>query len=83
MTLDLSSATYASYSSQIYYNATLYNETPIASTNYDRLEESAKQRLPAAAYEYAAGGAGLEKTVASNRKAFEKVRYSYAIGEPC
>ncbi|KAK5945218.1 hypothetical protein PMZ80_002422 [Knufia obscura] len=69
---DPDSATYSSYSSEIYYNATLYNQTPIASTNYDRLEASAKLRLPAAAYDYAAGGAGLGKTVAANRKAFDQ-----------
>ncbi len=67
-------ATYSSYSSQIYYNATLYNQTPIASTNYDMLEASAKALLPATAYNYAAGGAGLEKTVAANREAFDLVR---------
>lgn len=71
---DPSSATYASYSSQIYYNATLYNQTPIVSTDYDRLEASAKLRLPPSVYDYAAGGAGLEKTVAANRKAFDQVR---------
>jgi len=64
---------YSSYSTEIYYNHTLYSQTPIASTNYDRLEESAKLRLSAAAYDYAAGGAGLEKTVAANRRAFDKV----------
>jgi hypothetical protein len=67
---------YSSYSSEIYINHTLYNQTPIASTNYDRLEASAKLLLPASAYDYAAGGAGLEKTVASNRAAFDKVRPS-------
>ena len=56
---DPADATYSSYSSQIYYNATLYNQTPIASTNYDRLEASAKLLLPVTAYNYAAGGAGL------------------------
>jgi lactate 2-monooxygenase len=55
---------YSSYSTEIYYNHMLYNQTPIASTNYDRLEMSAK---------YAAGGAGLQKTVAANRRAFDKV----------
>lgn len=64
---------YSSYSSEIYYNHTLYNETPVASTNYERLEMSAKLLLPPAAYDYAAGGAGLEKTVTANRKAFDKV----------
>ncbi|KAF7508109.1 hypothetical protein GJ744_009550 [Endocarpon pusillum] len=68
---DPADATYSSYSSQIYYNATLYNQTPIASTNFDRLEASAKLLLPATAYNYAAGGAGLEKTVAANREAFD------------
>jgi hypothetical protein len=70
---DPSKATYSSYSSEIYLNRSLYNTTPIASTNYDRLEASAKLRLPVAAYNYAAGGAGLEKTVAANLEAFDKV----------
>jgi lactate 2-monooxygenase len=64
---------YSSYSTEIYYNHTIYNQTPIASTNYDRLEASAKQLLPSAAYEYARGGAGLEKTLAANRDAFDRV----------
>ncbi|KAF2798034.1 FMN-linked oxidoreductase, partial [Melanomma pulvis-pyrius CBS 109.77] len=67
-----STQTYSSYSSEIYLNHTLYNQTPIASTNYERLEASAKQLLPAAAYDYAAGGAGLETTVAANRAAFDR-----------
>ena len=70
---DLDSVGYSSYSSQIYLNATLYNQTPVASTNYDRLEASAKLRLPAPAYDYAAGGAGLDKTVDANRRAFDQV----------
>lgn len=64
---------YSSYSSEIYYNHTLYNQTPIASTNYDKVEASAKLLLPPAAYDYAAGGAELEKTVAANREAFDHV----------
>lgn len=71
---DPGTATYASYSSEIYYNATLFNQTPIASTNYDRLEASAKLRLAPEAYDYAAGGAGLERTAAANRAAFDKVK---------
>ncbi|KAF1998689.1 FMN-dependent alpha-hydroxy acid dehydrogenase [Amniculicola lignicola CBS 123094] len=65
---------YSSYSSAIYYNHTLYNQTPIASTNYDRLEASAKLLLNPAAYNYAAGGGGLEKTVVANREAFDHWR---------
>jgi hypothetical protein len=66
------STTYASYSTEIYYNATIYNQTTNISTNYNKLEASAKLRLAPAAYDYAAGGAGLEKTVAANREAFDK-----------
>ncbi|KAJ4305919.1 hypothetical protein N0V90_001452 [Kalmusia sp. IMI 367209] len=69
----LSNAThYSSYSSEIYYNHTLYNQTPIASTNYERLEASAKQLLDPKSYDYAAGGAELETTVAANRAAFTR-----------
>lgn len=78
---DPRSATYASYSSEIYYNATLYNETPIASTNYDKLEQSAKLRLTPEAYDYAAGGAGLERTVSANRAAFDKVGWICVFDE--
>ena len=66
---------YSSYSSEIYFNYALYNQTPVASTNYDKLESSAKQLLPPAAYDYAAGAAGLEKTVAANRDAFDHVSH--------
>lgn len=66
---------YSSYGSEIYFIHALYNTTPIASTNYDRLQASAKLRLPAASYDYAAGGAGLEKTVDANREAFDKVSH--------
>ncbi|KPM37857.1 hypothetical protein AK830_g8706 [Neonectria ditissima] len=68
---DPGSSTYASYGTEIYYNATLYNQTSNISTNYNRLEAAAKLRLRPAAYDYAAGGAGLEKTVATNRAAFD------------
>jgi lactate 2-monooxygenase len=70
---DPKQASWSSYGTQIYYNATLFNTTPIASTNYDRLEQEAKLVLRPEAYDYAAGGAGLERTVASNRAAFDKV----------
>ena len=66
---------YSSYSSEIYYNYTLYNQTPVASTNYDKLEASAKLLLSPAAYDYAHGGAGLETTVAANREAYDRVSH--------
>ena len=74
---DPAEATYSSYSSQIYFNATLYNQTPIASTNYDRLEASAKLLLPITSYNYAVGGAGLENTISANREVFDLVRPSH------
>ncbi|KAH7322419.1 FMN-dependent alpha-hydroxy acid dehydrogenase [Stachybotrys elegans] len=67
-------ATYASYSTQIYYNATLYNQTLDIPLLYADLQASAKERLPAGAYDYAAGGAGRESTLAANWDAFEKWR---------
>lgn len=67
------SKSYSSFSSQIYYNATLFGQVSRVSTNYNKLEASAKRRLPPAAYDYAAGGAGLETTVAVNRAAFDHV----------
>ncbi|MBE3045148.1 hypothetical protein IMZ48_21865 [Candidatus Bathyarchaeota archaeon] len=70
---DPSSATFASFSTEFYYNATLLNQTTNISTNYNKLEASAKLKLPPAAYDYAAGGAGLETTIAANRAAFDKV----------
>ncbi|KAK7426014.1 hypothetical protein QQZ08_007462 [Neonectria magnoliae] len=68
---DPGESTFASYGTEIYYNATLYNQTSKISTNYNKLEAAAKLRLRPAAYDYAAGGAGLEKTVAANRAAFD------------
>ncbi|KFZ23974.1 hypothetical protein V502_01542 [Pseudogymnoascus sp. VKM F-4520 (FW-2644)] len=68
---DPGSKSYSSFSSQIYYNATLFGQVSRVSTNYNKLEASAKLRLPPAAYDYAAGGAGLETTIAANRAAFD------------
>lgn len=79
---DPSTSSFSSYSSQIYYNATLFNETPITSTNYEKLEASAKKLLDPAAYDYAAGGAGLETTVANNRAAFSRVCRSESSEAP-
>jgi lactate 2-monooxygenase len=71
---DPAMATYASYGSQIYLNATLYNQTLDIPLLYADLQASAKERLSAAAYDYAAGGAGRESTLAANWDAFEKAK---------
>lgn len=70
---DTSSETFASYSSQIYYNATVDNATIQIPASYDKLEAAAKLRLDPAMYDYAAGSAGLEATAAANRAAFDRV----------
>jgi (S)-3,5-dihydroxyphenylglycine transaminase len=52
-------------------------EKPAASAPWlsaDELEQLARRRLPADVYDYVAGGAGEELTLAANRQAFERLR---------
>lgn len=56
----------------MHFNHTLYNQTPITSTNYAKLKASAKNLLTPEAYDYAAGDVGLIITVAANRAAFDR-----------
>ena len=44
---------------------------PQIPTAFSALEAAAREKLSAEAWAYAAGGAGLESTMASNRAAFE------------
>jgi lactate 2-monooxygenase len=67
--------TYASYSSQIYFNKYSTGQSPTITTDFEKLEASAKTRLPPEAYDYAAGGAGMSRTMKANRDAFDKVIY--------
>jgi lactate 2-monooxygenase len=67
--------TYASYSSQIYLNKYSTGRAPTITTDFEKLEASAKTRLPLEAYDYAAGGAGTSRTMTANREAFDKVVY--------
>lgn len=68
-----STSTYASYSSQIYFNKHSTGRSPIVTTDFNKLQSSAKTRLSPEAYDYAVGGAGTSSTVRANREVFDKV----------
>lgn len=55
------------------YGRGLAGETPAISASISELEVLSRQKLSPEAYGYVAGGAGLELTVAANRRAFERV----------
>lgn len=66
-----SSQSYASYSSEIYFTKHQTSRIPTIAPNLGSLQEAAKARLPSEAYNYAAGGTGLETTVSANTAAFK------------
>jgi lactate 2-monooxygenase len=45
---------------------------PIVPVDFNRLQAHAQASIPAAAFAYFAGGAGLERTMESNRRAFDR-----------
>ncbi len=53
------------------YTDGLSGRRPIVPINPDDLEKSAQAKLPVDAFAYIAGGAGLERTMAANRQAFD------------
>jgi hypothetical protein len=65
---------YASYSSHIYFHKYSTGQSPTITTDFEKLQSSAKTRLSPEAYDYAAGGAGTSRTMRANREAFDKVR---------
>lgn len=65
-----SPSTLASYSSQIYFTKNQTSQIPTVTPNLGALEAAARARLSIQAYDYAAGGAGLESTVSDNLAAF-------------
>lgn len=71
--LNNTSTTFPSYSSQIYFQKDQTLRAPEITPNLAKIEGSAKARLPPEAYNYAAGGAGLESTIEANREAFDHV----------
>ncbi|KAM3065914.1 hypothetical protein ACMFMF_010540 [Clarireedia jacksonii] len=53
-------------------NGMFYHKTPTVTTDPNRLEEQAKSKLAATAYNYVAGGAGERATMDANRLAFRQ-----------
>src|SRR5450631_3139176 len=47
-------------------------ELPIVPVDFNRLQAHAQASIPAAAFAYFAGGAGLERTMEANRRAFDR-----------
>lgn len=62
---------HATYQYEIYFNG-LGGQTPPYPFTYDRLEARAREVLDDAAFGYVAGGASEERTVAANRRAFDR-----------
>jgi lactate 2-monooxygenase len=56
------------------YLAGLRGRRPLVPFSFDKLEQTARRRMPREAFAYVAGGAGLESTIAANRAAFERRR---------
>ena len=64
----------AAYSTSVYGLMHQTLTPPPFTTQLLALEESARLRLPAPAYAYAAGGASTEATMRANREAFDRFR---------
>lgn len=67
-----------SYSGQIYMTSYKTSLQPAVTAKFEDLEDAAKQRLTPEAFNYVAGGAGLESTMKANREAFDNVSSYYA-----
>ncbi|MEN2981322.1 MAG: alpha-hydroxy-acid oxidizing protein [Thermus sp.] len=56
------------------YLAGLWGEKPPVPVHPEALAEAARRRMSLEAWAYVAGGAGLERTMAENRQAFDRYR---------
>ncbi|KAM3070954.1 hypothetical protein ACMFMG_009862 [Clarireedia jacksonii] len=63
---------YGAFQNEIYRDGMFYHKTPTVTTDPNRLEEQAKSKLAATAYNYVAGGAGERATMDANRLAFRQ-----------
>jgi lactate 2-monooxygenase len=70
-TRDPRASTFADFQNEI-YGGGLIDETPKLPVSMAQLEEAAREVLGAEAFGYVAGGAGAERTVRANLKAFER-----------
>jgi L-lactate dehydrogenase (cytochrome) len=56
------------------YTGGVFGRRPAVPTSWPELDRAARARLSRRAYGYVAGGAGLERTMAADREAFERWR---------
>ena len=61
------------YQLQIYF-AGMQNVKPLLPVSYEELQQKAREVLSPEAFGYIAGGAGEEKTISNNKKAFNKIK---------
>jgi hypothetical protein len=66
-------ASFASYSSKIYFLRHQTSRRPEFTADLNQIEDAAKAKLTAETYDYASGGAGLGTTMQANRDAFKRV----------
>jgi isopentenyl diphosphate isomerase/L-lactate dehydrogenase-like FMN-dependent dehydrogenase len=66
---------WATFQPDLYLKA-IAGEAPPHPLRPDELEAAARAMLPTEVYEYVVGGAGVERTVAANRRAFERWRFA-------
>jgi len=64
---------FSSYQIEVYLRG-MSGERPELPTAHSALEERAREAMPPEAYAYVAGGAGSERTILANERAFERWR---------
>lgn len=63
---------YGAFQNQIYGAGMLHGIMPLVTTDPNKLEYAAKEKLTPASYNYVAGGAGERATMDANRLAFRQ-----------
>jgi len=63
---------YAAYQEDIYFQGMLHNVIPTVTTDPNKLETQAKERMSKDSFNYVAGGAGEMATMDANRLAFRQ-----------
>jgi len=63
---------YGAYQRDIYFQGMFHNATPTVTTDPNKLEAQAKERMSKDSFNYVAGGAGERATMDANRLAFRQ-----------
>jgi hypothetical protein len=64
--------TYGSYQIALYTDALISGKKPVVTTDPNKLEQAAREKMSPEAFNYVFGGAGEQSTVSSNRQAFRQ-----------